>query len=160
MSCKTTKVNKMDSSVLEIKYNALGTCELKYCANIEKLFIWNTKSILTSSYIDYSVDIDAINEERQIFKELENLQNFKNVKEIYFMNFCFSKLPESILDMKKLEVLQIDYYKHFNVEEEYFKISKFQNLKKLVLNTFILPSEKVTKLRALLPHIEIFSLLD
>lgn len=150
----------MDSSALEVEYTALITLDLKYCANIEKLFIWNTKSILISSYADYSINVDAIEEERQIFQELENLRKFKNLKAIYFINFCFSKLPESVMDMKNLEVLQIDYYKHFNVEEEYIKISKFQNLKKLVINTFFLPVEKVNKLKALLPNVEIFSLMD
>ena len=62
--------------------------------------------------------------------------------------------------MKNLEVLQIDYYKHFNAEEKYIKISKFQNLKKLVINTFFLSVEKVNKLKTLLPNVEIFSLMD
>ena len=150
----------MDSSVLEVEYTALGTFDVKYCPNIEKLFIWNTKSILISSYTDYSINIDAIEEERQIVQELENLRKFKNLKAIYFINFCFSKLPESVRDMKNLEVLQIDYYKHFNAEEEYIKISKFQNLKKLVINTFFLSVEKVNKLKTLLPNVEIFSLMD
>ncbi len=160
VSCKTLKVSNMVNTALEIEYIALDTLETKYCANIEKLFIWNTKSILTSSYVDYSKNADAIEEEKQILQKLENLQKFRNLKAIYFINFCFSELPKPVMDMKSIEVLQIDYYKHFDVELEYTKISNLKKLKKLVINTFFLPKEKVQKLKELLPNLEIFSLLE
>lgn len=153
-NCKTVKYSKFEPTVIDVN-DITKVSESDNALDIKSAFIGMKQPLVVSPIVDYSNDDDVKKMEIELLGRLGNITRFKSLKELYLFNFHLSKIPESVSELKDLETLQINFYRHLNIDLEIEHLKKMPKLKFLFIHMEMLSKEQIQRFKVNLPKIKV-----
>jgi hypothetical protein len=121
-------------------------------SNITRLYLFDPQKGTISQHV---INDDRIAREGPYSQALLALKKFKNLKELYFLNVIMTNIPEGVLSVKKLELLQFCFLNHFIPEYQIPKLLRLKKLKKLIINGSFIGERDFNVIKNGLPKVEV-----
>jgi hypothetical protein len=131
--------------------------ELENSKDVTVLILGMKSPLVVSPNISYIKDENASEIELYLNKKIESVKKFKNLKEVYLFNFHLTKIPDSILELAELETLQVNYFRHVNIDSECERLKKTK-IKSLIIHFEMLSKEQIKLMKSKLPKVKIIDI--